>query len=139
MSAQDYFRQFLNFGQNKATVSACAGGVIRRLVAGLRSKNHTANAGKKYQPVTLQSERFKVILAGMACCLTASQPARRTRLRPHFSHPFHLPEYPMQFLPTLLAVNPSFIALGSVALALTMLSATLCTLAYKATQPAHGE
>lgn len=45
----------------------------------------------------------------------------------------------MEFLPSLLAVNPGFIALSAVALALTMLTATLGTLATKASQPPLGE
>jgi hypothetical protein len=45
----------------------------------------------------------------------------------------------MEFLPALLTVNPSLIAFSSVALALTMLTATLGALAYKATQPPQGE
>ena len=45
----------------------------------------------------------------------------------------------MEFLPALFSVNPSFIAFGSVALALTMLTATLGTLTYKASQPPQGE
>jgi hypothetical protein len=45
----------------------------------------------------------------------------------------------MELLPSLLAVNPSLVAFGSVALALTMLTATLGTLAYKATQKPQSD
>lgn len=45
----------------------------------------------------------------------------------------------MNFLPALLAVNPSFISVGSVLLAITVLTGTLGTLAYKATQSPKSE
>jgi hypothetical protein len=40
----------------------------------------------------------------------------------------------MDFFNTLMSSNPSLVSFGSVALAITMLTATLGSLAYKATQ-----